>query len=387
MDHEARRSVVILSTEPWGKMLLSKMHYAIELVRMGYKVFFVNPPKPMEDKRLAVVAEEMEEGNLVIMHLNTVRGSLFYRHKLPFLFRQINCRYIRAIRKIAGADIDQVWSFNPNVFVDLRLFGARRSILLLYDLYQGRHVTKAAASADVIISISQLILDVYRAAPPPKRLIQHGLGRHFSGYAAERLRHAEFSACRTSTVKVGYVGNLLRAGMNTEAASRIIRENPEAEFHFWGPHSRQDNNVTTADAIIQSDLEAFIGFLRQQNNVFLHGIADQPTLAKGIFDMDMFLFLYSPRKDLNAASNAHKLVEYLSTGKVVVSTHVSNYAGTTLLEMCGKEEEEKLPGLFKEVVGHLSAYNSADRHRQRIDFALENTYVRQVDRILQFAGR
>lgn len=374
-------------------MLISKMHYAIELVRKGYKVYFINPPVPAAGKGLATVSEEREGGNLVIIDLNTVAGSLFFRHKLPFVFRAINRRYIRAIGKIAGREIDQVWSFNPNLFVDLRLFRARRSILLLYDFYRGRHVMKAAASADAIISVSQLILDHYEGAAPPKLLVQHGLGQHFAGYAQERIQKGEPDASRTATlnptpgVKVGYVGNLLRAGMNMVAAIRIISENPGVEFHFWGPYTRVDNNVTSADASIQSDLAEFIEFLQRQANVVLHGVADQPTLARGLFEMDMFLFLYSPRKDINGASNAHKLVEYLSTGKVVVSTYVSNYSGTSLLEMCDKEDEENLPGIFKKVVDSLPLYNSAGKQRQRIDFALDNTYVRQVDRILQFAAR
>src|SRR5580658_3282339 len=113
MDNAAQRTIVILSTEPWGKMLLSKMHFALELVGRGNKVFFVNPPRPFPGRRLAMAGEQMEDGRLTLIHTNTVRGSLFLRHKLFFLYRRLNRRYIREIRKLVGGKIDEVWSFNP----------------------------------------------------------------------------------------------------------------------------------------------------------------------------------------------------------------------------------------------------------------------------------
>src|ERR1700677_342777 len=140
MDNAAQRTIVILSTEPWGKMLLSKMHFAQELVGRGNRVFFVNPPRPLQGRRLAAMGEEMENGRLTLIHTNTVRGSLFLRHKLFFLYHRLNGRYIRAIRKLVAGKIDEVWSFNPNQYVDLSPFYAERSILLLYDFYRGDHI-------------------------------------------------------------------------------------------------------------------------------------------------------------------------------------------------------------------------------------------------------
>jgi hypothetical protein len=102
--------------------------------------------------------------------------------------------------------------------------------------------------------------------------------------------------------------------------------------------------------------------------------------------MDAFLFLYSPAKDLNGASNSHKLLEYLSTGKPVISTYVSNYEGTGLLEMGRREDEPLLNALFDEVTHNLALYNSPERQQQRIQFALDNTYRRQVVRIREFIG-
>ncbi len=388
MDNAPQRTIVILSTEPWGKMLLSKMHFALELAARGNKVFFVNPPRPLPGGQLATVGEEMEGGRLTLIHTKTVRGSLFLRHKLFFLYRRLNGLYIRAIRKLVGGKINEVWSFNPNQYVDLTPFEADRSILLLYDFYRGDHIVRAARSADVLISVSQVILDHYKDTPPPKLFLQHGLGRHFANLSRRRLEAQDFghSGFGPGKVKVGYTGNLLREGMNTEIAREIIGRHSDIEFHFWGPYSLKDNNV---NSVVETpkELLAFIEFLQGQANVFLHGVVGQQELSERLFEMDAFLFIYSSKKEMNGASNAHKLLEYISTGKVVISTHVSTYAGTDLMLMSGPADEQLLPGIFARAIRELPVHNSIERQVSRIRYALDNTYARQIDRVQQFITR
>jgi hypothetical protein len=365
-------------------MLLSKMHYALELARAGNKVFFVNPPRESDNRKLAAILQVKEEGNLIIIDTKIIRASLFLRHKLFFAFRWVSKRYVKAIQKIVGGKIDEVWCFNPQIYVNLRDFQAGRSILLIYDFYRGDHVFKAAGSADAVISVSQLILDHYKSAAPPKLLLQHGLGKRFADRALKKLRDAEFRVIKGEKVKVGYMGNLLRAGMNIPVAKKIIETHPGVEFHFWGPYSMEDNNVTDPDVNIAGDIASFIGFLKQQKHVFLHGVLEQEALAAALFEMDVFLFLFSSRLEVNGASNSHKLLEYLSTGNAVVSTFVSNYQGTDLLTMCEKDKEDSLPDIFDSVIDKLPVYNAIEKQKQRMTFALDNTYVRQVERIQQF---
>jgi len=200
--------------------------------------------------------------------------------------------------------------------------------------------------------------------------------------AEERLRRQYFPPQQGEKRRIGYTGNLLRVGMDTHLGRTIISAHPEIEFHFWGPHSQDGNNVSSGEA--PADLLEFIEFLKGQPNVLLHGVKEQSALAAALAEMDGFLFLYSAAKDLNGASNSHKLLEYLSTGKPVISTYVSNYAGTNLLEMGGRTEEDGLPLLFKEVTDNLGIYSSPERQQQRIRFALDNTYRRQVVRIREF---
>ena len=76
-------------------------------------------------------AGEMEAGPVDGYPYQYGSGQPFLRHKLFFLYRRLNGRYIREIRKLVGGKIDEVWSFNPNQYVDLAPFGAERSILFV----------------------------------------------------------------------------------------------------------------------------------------------------------------------------------------------------------------------------------------------------------------
>ncbi len=382
-NEQGRNTILILSTEPWGKMLLSKMHYAIELAGLGNEVYFVNPPRNEQLQQLAAISPVKPSSGVTIIDTKPIAQALFLRHKLfPLYRRWISGRYVKAIRRLIQKPIDEVWCFDPHTYVDLGAFQAKRSVLLIYDFYTGRHVFRAAETADAIVSVSQVILDHYREATPPKLLMQHGLGKHFSTLADQRLQRQHFRPQQGEKIRIGYTGNLLRVGMDTELGRAIIGAHPEIEFHFWGPHSPESNNVSSGEA--PAELLAFIEFLKGQPNVLLHGVKEQSALASAIGEMDAFLFLYSASKDLNGASNSHKLLEYLSTGKPVISTFVSNYAGTGLLEMEDRGKESGLPDLFNRVTGDLAFFNSPEKQEHRIRFALDNTYRRQVSRIGEF---
>ena len=74
MNTNVIKKAIVVSPQSWGKMFISKHHYAVELSKLGYEVFFVNPPK--ENKlgglpRIKIEATEYE--NLV-----TVNHTLFF---------------------------------------------------------------------------------------------------------------------------------------------------------------------------------------------------------------------------------------------------------------------------------------------------------------------
>jgi len=355
------------------------MHFANELSSIGHKVYFVNPPWAQDQKELASIKENDINKNITVIDLKAIKGSQFFRYKLHFIYEIISKRYIKAIKELIPGKIDELWCFNPHVYFNLKDFKADRTLLLLYDFYQGKHIFKVANTADAIVSVSSLILDHYKNINIPKLLLQHGLGKHFTDIAKKKSAGQDLKIQQGDKIKIGYVGNLMREAINTDIAQKLIEQHQEKEFHFWGPNSAENNNLDD-----YAQVSSFINFLNRQKNVFMHGVKDQETLAAEINNMDAFLFLYSAKNDLNKASNSHKILEYLSTGKVIVSTYVSNYAETDLLVMSDPGKDEDLPALFDKVVNNLGNYNSETEQRKRIAFALDNTYIRQIDRIQGF---
>ncbi len=357
--------------------MLSKMHYAVEMARAGDRVFFVEPPTAEKIKTSVHVLEGSE--GVTVIRFRQVPARRLLRNKAFWLYQILIKRYVKTILRITGS-IDDLWCFDPNNYCDLSSFRAKHNLLLLYDFYKGKAVNKAICSADLLVSVSRLIIDNYKHSGIPQLFIQHGLSQHFEERSKARLEAWDFNH-NSPKIKVGYVGNLLREGLCIEVMKQIITGHQDKEFHFWGVYELTGNNLVSEQYNPPQESLRFVQFLSTQQHVRLHGAVDQESLASGMFTMDVFLFLYSYEKDLNKASNAHKLMEYLSTGKVVVSTFVSNYQDTDLLYMTPSGKEQQLSEMFSEVMVRLDEYNRPDCQAERIRFALDNTYSNQVVKI------
>ncbi len=99
--------------------------------------------------------------------------------------------------------------------------------------------------------------------------------------------------------------------------------------------------------------------------------------------MDAFLICYDINKDQSKDTNYHKIMEYLSTGKVIISNNVTTYKNMpSLLQMTEeRDNNRKLPSLFKEVIGKLAVHNSEACRHARIAYARDNMYGMQLERI------
>jgi hypothetical protein len=97
--------------------------------------------------------------------------------------------------------------------------------------------------------------------------------------------------------------------------------------------------------------------------------------------MDCLVVAYAPDR-LWDRSNSHKVLEYLSTGRAIVSTHVSAYRDQGgLIRMAHPDNELEFPILFRDTISRLDEFNSPPFQEARREFALDNTYSRQLDRI------
>ncbi len=106
-------------------------------------------------------------------------------------------------------------------------------------------------------------------------------------------------------------------------------------------------------------------------------------LAEGLNKMDALLICYRIKND----QNHHKVLEYLGTGKVIVSNYMSSYSGEDpdLIYMVNnKEANDGLPELFNRVISKLDYYNAPELAEKRKKFARQYSYSNNLKRIQEF---
>jgi hypothetical protein len=83
------KTALIVSPQAWGKMFISKHHYAVELSKLGYKVFFINPPK---EKKIGswcnISIEKSAFENLWILS-HTLFFSSYLKFHFSWLFNRL----------------------------------------------------------------------------------------------------------------------------------------------------------------------------------------------------------------------------------------------------------------------------------------------------------
>jgi hypothetical protein len=126
--------------------------------------------------------------------------------------------------------------------------------------------------------------------------------------------------------------------------------------------------------------------LQQAPNVVLHGMVSPSVLATAIQDMDAFLICYDIDKDQSKGTNYHKIMEYLSTGKVIVSNNVTTYQNKPdLLHMpFSRNHNQELSIYFKHAVKNIDIFNHESKQSARFIFAQENSYHVQLEKISKY---
>jgi glycosyltransferase involved in cell wall biosynthesis len=366
------QKVLLISPQPWNHIHLSKHHYAMELARQGNEVFFLGPPEDHAGPRIIVEAvPDVPRLNIVRYRLGIPPAVRI--HMRP-MFDLLLRRTIANIREAAGP-VDVVWCFDFNLFADLGVFAAQLNIFHPVDrLSEPAHV-EIARSADVVFSVSERILSNFAGVDVPRFFINHGLSNAFAHFASQS---GENSPRKPGPPRIGYAGNLARPPLNRAVLCRMVTECDGAEFHFWGPFELSPSDPMEAAA----ESREFVRFLQQAPNVVLHGPVPSDVLAAEIQDIDCFVLSYSLHSTESDRSNSHKILEYLSTGKVIVSSKISSYCDRQdLLRMPAGDDDAELPDLLRDTVARLDELNAPPARRVRQAFALDNTYSRQVERI------
>src|ERR1700689_1355013 len=107
------KTILIISPQTWGKMFLSKHHYAIELAKRGNTVYFLNPPSENnipKKKSVEIISSAVADDLWIINH------TLWFPYKIKFhampLFHALMKPQVKKIIKQIPQPIDIIWSFD-----------------------------------------------------------------------------------------------------------------------------------------------------------------------------------------------------------------------------------------------------------------------------------
>jgi hypothetical protein len=352
-------------------MFVAKHHYAVELTRLGNEVYFLNPPKYHKRNFINVKEVPGYDGLKIVDH-----GPYFpmlLRFHIRSLYNFLMKKYIAWLMNKLNTDFDVVWCFEPNLYSNLDWFKAKRKVYHPVDELFYNFQLDPGKSADIVISVTREILSKFENVNGKKLFINHGISREFQKATNNHWKKKE-------DVTIGYSGNLLRPDIDFQTIKQCIRELPLAKFIFWGNYKMNASNLEGNETAEISD---FIQFLQNSPNVELKGALAINDLVHEYARADIFIICYDIKKDQSRGTNYHKVMEFLSTGKVIVANNITTYQDCDLLRMCtSRESNQEFPVILKETIRELQIHNSEDMQIKRKEFAAQNSYQLHVQTIV-----
>lgn len=353
---------LLISPEPWNAHAVSKHHYALTLVSRGHTVLFLNPPTAVPDITLSHPASDPK---LVVVDAPQVaRGLRFMPGQLR---RALEARWLERLERAAGTSVDVVWLFENSRFFDMRFAGGRLKIYHQVDLNQHFHAHAAARSADVCFCTTDIIRHELLKATPRVHKIHHGTP---FVPAPPQLSPGQAQNFAGAAVHAAYIGNLDMEYIDSGLLVATMKAYPEVRFHLIGGYS-----ASSPLRRLGSQLPNVVWWGKQA-----------PGLIPSLLDRaDVVMCTYQASRYRDQAS-PHKFMEYFASGRVIVSTYTDEYKDKRDLLVMVDDAAEYIDA-FGRVIADLPAYNSADLRARRKAFAEQNTYSRQLDRIVAIASR
>lgn len=370
MFFDRPKTVFLISPQPWHGIKVSKHHYAMELAALGHHVFFVDPPQT--DGSVSGISVTATD----VPNLASVRYRPFFPYVLKFKARWLFDRLMRLQARRIAARIGQrpnvVWDFdNAHQFVDLRAFEADLAIHHLVDAPSGGQ--SSDKHANLVLCLAQDFADSIVGHRRPIRLVAHALNRHFVEQARALLEAPLSPGPRKAPFTAGYVGNLDHPSVDWPAMLSIVDAHPEAAFVFAGPYDSR--NATSP-----------VAALRERPNVTLTGLLSPQEILSIGTGVDVWLMLYYGSEKLGGVLNSHKLLEYLATGKPILSTRVQAFQGSDLIAMGIDHTNTSALEIFSRLMAAHREGGDEGARRRRLEYAAGNSYatrLREIDAVIR----
>ncbi len=347
----SNKIILIISTEPWSHIFVSKHHYAIQLAARDNKVYFLNPPNK-KYRHITLISTEYQ--NVFELNYNGfIKGIRF----LPrFLQQKIIYNKLKKIEKVFRSQVDIVWSFDNSVFFDFKAFPSRIfTINHIVDLNQDFEFERASSTASICIGNTRQIVDKLTKNNSNTYFINHGFNKVDLG--------EQVTLPGENKVKAMYAGNLDIPYLDWETLGKIFSEHPNIDFILAGNMRKT-----------KSQLEF--------SNVYHIGVLPSNALPAYYATSDLLILCYKAKEHSDQLANPHKMMEYLGSGKPIVASYTEEYiklAQDGLIAMANIDGD--LNEMFSHVFKNIKNWSTEKLKSKRQSFALDNTYEKQLDRI------
>ncbi len=358
--------ILIISPQAWGAMKISKHHYAIEFSKLGADVHFLTG--------FSQVKECYKKNGVSIY---TFKRPFFYLLKFHmYVIYEALLILLPKLANLKRQEWDLVLNFDLAGEFPMKFWKAKKKVFFPVDFPPSELVQKSHNSTDFVVSIAGGILKKFDHLQITKLNIGHGVSSDFEPLLNRPPHYSK------NITQVGYAGNLTREDIDFKALSRIVSENKHIQFHLWGAINCAESNLGGGQSKKENER---LKNLLNCSNVVIHGTVCAEKLHKGFEEMDAFLICYDPNLDQSKSLNYHKILEYLSTGKVVVSNRVHEYEDSGLLVMSSSYlNNDDLPAKFTEVCAKADHWNSIEMQARRIKVAKAALYKNKVIQLWQF---
>ncbi len=337
------KNILLISPEPWDHIFVSKHHYAQNLAKLGNRVVFVNPPHT----KWNIVSTQYPNLNVL-----DYPGFIPGLRKLPaFCSRRLIKKKFRQIEKFCDIQFDVVWSFDNSVFFDFSLLPTF-NISHIVDLNQNFELGKAAVTADICFHSSD---------PIGTRIKQYNKNSHFINHGYNPVEQSEFINLPEGqgNLKIGYAGNLSIPYIDWSILNKAFGQMSNHDFYLAGP----------GDPSLE----------KKYSNLHLVGKLDKNQLSSFYAQMDLLIICYEADKYVDQLANPHKMLEYLGTGKPIVSSRTICYENLT--SICMSNVQSQWLTQLESLIDNFQYWNSSELVSQRKSIAHSNSYSTQIHKI------
>lgn len=349
------KNILLISPEPWSDMKVSKHHYAEHLAKKN-KVFFLNPPGHTFE-------QQKESDQLFILNYKSKFKGL---QRLPqwISARLIKLEYDR-LQENVGVKFDVVWNFDPSRFFNFSKIDALK-ICHIVDWNQKFQRKTLAKTADICFSTSSYLQEELGRFNKHSYFINHG-------YAKRKVVDIDLPDQQDQRLKAGYIGNLNIKYLDWSLIHQVVANHPEVLFYLIGPYDLRAGEENLR-MVYQLENTRFLGKI--------HSELIPSYLAK----MDLLFLAYKADMYPKQLANPHKMLEYLGSGKPIVSTFTKAYEDQ-LSSIAMGEKKKDFFQIFADTCKIENEPKKISKSDMRIKLTKANSYEQQIKRIITYINK